>query len=178
MPTTPRSTSLLVAVCALALAACAGGSRARRAPTAPPPGSGVAYAHGAARPAAAPAPMAARGFAGGPVFATRDATLEQALAGGRAAGKPVALYFLASWCGFCKRMDANTLSDASVQQEMSRYYNVRVDPDGATGRALASRYGVSGFPTVLILDAHGNRVGTLSGYREPLDMCSRLRAGR
>jgi thiol-disulfide isomerase/thioredoxin len=171
-----RSTSVvLLAGAAIAVAACAGGARAHRTPTAPPRGSGVAYASGAARPMPATPP---RAYAGGPVFAARDGSVEQALAGGRAAGKPVALYFLASWCGYCKRLDANTLSDASVQQEMRRYYNVRVDPDSPGGRALASRYGISGFPTVLILDAQGGKAGTLAGYREPLDMCSRLRAGR
>ena len=167
----------LLSLAALSLAGCAtggasGGNRPYR--TAP-----AATAAPAARSYAAPsyAMPAARGGRVG--FDAQDVPLETALAGGRASGRPVALWFLASWCGYCAKLERNTLPDASVQAEMAAFYNVRLDPDRAGNKALLSRYGVHGFPSVVFVDSSGERrKGDISGYSEPVNFASRLRQSR
>ena len=54
---------------------------------------------------------------------------------------------------------------------------MRLDPDGA-GRALANRYNVHGFPTVVVLDANGNAKKTMVGFEEPPSFIAGLRAAR
>jgi hypothetical protein len=136
-----------------------------RAPAVPPP-SPVA-----ATPTPTPTP-------GGPTpWDARDLTVDQAVAAGRAAGKPVALYLLASWCGFCRRIEAGALTDAAVHAEMQSYYDVRVDVDSPAGRT-ASRFIKSGVPTIVILDASGNERVSWAGNRPGPDLAAKLRSAR
>ena len=141
------------------LAGCAG----RTAGRGPAPSSG-SYAT-APRPAGT-----------GVSFDDENPTLERAIQGGRAARKPVVLYFLASWCGYCSKLQAGTLSKPEVGSEMSRFWNVRCDPDDPAGRTLALKYGVNGFPTLVFVDAAGNKKKELAGCAAPADFISRVRA--
>jgi len=127
--------------------------------------------------APSPGAYAASTPARAPMAATNDANLDAALASARSTGKPVAILFLASWCGYCKKLEAQTLSNGQVQAELSNFTAMRLDPDGA-GRALATRYGVHGFPTVVILDANGNAKKTMVGFEEPPSFIAGLRSAR
>src|SRR5262245_6479513 len=126
-----------LALVAVALAGCTSGaqgsSRAGRASAAQPAAVARPAAPASAAPppayAAAPPPRASQPAftptAAGPIpYDAKDLSFDQALANGRAAGKPVAFYILSSTCGFCTRLEASTLTDGSVQREMSRFYNV------------------------------------------------------
>jgi thiol-disulfide isomerase/thioredoxin len=182
-----------VVVPALALAGCASRQEtvARRRAAPPTPAPTPVTAPLAARPAyvrpAAPQPVAPVAsppaapyapVAGGAIpWDARDLSLEQAVAAGRAAGKPVALYILASWCGYCRKLEQNALVDGGVQAEMRAFYNVRVDPDSATGRPLR-RFAPGGFPTIVVLDASGNQKTALVGNRPAADLTAKLRSAR
>src|SRR5262245_32030632 len=100
-----------------ATAAWAGAS----APTAQPPAPTYPP------PVSAPAASPVRGWRGGVALEGRDLPFDQVLARSRSTGRPVMLWFLASWCGYCRKLESQTMPDASVGAHVSGYLNVRYD---------------------------------------------------
>ena len=142
-----------------ALAACTGGTPRRAAP------GGAAMA----------GPLA--GYAGGGLaFEGNDLPFDQLLARCRATGKPAMLYFTTSWCGYCRKLERETLSDPAVGQHMSGYVNVHYDGESAVGQPLAKRFGVRGFPTLVRVDASGASTGSWEGFDVPRDFMRRIPA--
>jgi thiol:disulfide interchange protein len=113
---------------------------------------------------------------GGVSFDAAQEPLAQVLAESGRAGRPPMLYFLAGWCGWCSKMSRETLPDPRLGRHMAGFYNVRVDPDTPDGRALATRYGVNGFPTLVRLDASGNAVSRMEGFRSADDLIATVHA--
>jgi thiol:disulfide interchange protein len=66
----------------------------------------------------------------------------------RQAGKPLFLYFTASWCGPCQEMRRTTWSDADVERALRAYVPVKVDVDEHPD--LVQRYRVEAFPTFIV----------------------------
>lgn len=104
-------------------------------------------------------------------------------------GRPVLLYFWASWCRICELEQGSILSIAedhpllsvALQSggtpELQRYmdehdFHVRtiVDEYGE----LAARYGVRGTPTAFFIDAQGNIRSIEVGYTSEIGMRIRL----
>jgi thiol:disulfide interchange protein len=96
----------------------------------------------------------------------------------RAQNKPLLVNFVANWCGYCRKMDRTTWKDPGVVSRSADLVAVRVDAeeglerDGFTGRDLAQRYGVSGFPTLVMIDADGQEIARTSGYQEARQLAS------
>jgi thiol:disulfide interchange protein len=109
-------------------------------------------------------------------FDAHDVAPEVAAAS--AGGRPVAMYFLATWCGYCRKMETQTLKTAAVQAEMANWYDVQVNPDSPAGRALAAKYTTGAYPTVVVFDTRGNVRGTIVGCQDPAMFETRLRAAR
>ncbi|MBW6481636.1 MAG: thioredoxin family protein [Vicingaceae bacterium] len=71
----------------------------------------------------------------------------------------------ATWCGPCKRLKANTFSDAEVGNLYNqKFINVAFDGEKGEGVELARKYGVRSYPTLLFLDGNGNIVKRTVGY--------------
>jgi thiol-disulfide isomerase/thioredoxin len=80
--------------------------------------------------------------------------------------KFVVLDMSASWCGFCRKM-AREVYPAQEFVDYSRshvFVRLFVDTD-PQGEQLAEKFGVRGFPTILVLDAQGKEVGRVVGAR-------------
>jgi protein disulfide-isomerase len=100
------------------------------------------------------------------------AALEQA----KADDRRVFLFFTGSdWCSWCKRLNKEILStpeftkfanDKLVLVELD-FPNAKSQPKAvkAQNAQLAQRYKIEGYPTVIVLDSAGNKVGEL-GYQE------------
>ncbi len=103
--------------------------------------------------------------------------LDEALAKAKAEGKLVYACFSGSdWCYWCKKLKKEVLSDPLfVAGVMDDYVLVFIDsPENkallsnrakAENEKLTQKYGIRGFPTALILDGDGKKVGE-TGYRQ------------
>ena len=89
--------------------------------------------------------------------------------------RPMLLNFTGSdWCIWCKRMQAETLSQKPfIAYASTNLLLVEVDfPNSPpqtkerqeANEALKLRYNVSGFPTFVLVDAEGNELGRQVGY--------------
>jgi len=100
------------------------------------------------------------------------AALERA----RVEDKPILATFVTRWCGYCGQMEKTTWRDPSVLSRLGDVVAVRVDAedatvrDGYSGLALAERYGVQGYPTLVVLDTGGRVVARTSGYLSSRDL--------
>ena len=86
-----------------------------------------------------------------------------------------AYVFTASWCHYCQKLKQNTLSNPQVQAELASLNWQQVNPDAGSGRELAQRYGVHGFPTTVVVNPSGGVVKTIVGYSAPNDYLGQLR---
>ena len=87
----------------------------------------------------------------------------------------VANFSGSDWCGWCKRLDSEVFNTYDFRKGATNRY-VLLMVDSPRDRSLLSpkareqnpklveKYGIRGFPTVLILDAKGKTVNEL-GYR-------------
>jgi YHS domain-containing protein len=75
---------------------------------------------------------------------------------------PLLLHFDATWCGACRRMDADVLNRAEVSALLgSTVIGVRVDADHY--KHLISEFGISTLPTEVVVMADGTRGGRYVG---------------
>lgn len=90
-------------------------------------------------------------------------SMDKHLAASRTDGKPLVLQFYTSWCGACKRFDSTILPDPAVEQALEDVSFVRYDAESSAGSVHAKRYGVSAFPTFIVVDADGEPVAMIRG---------------
>ncbi len=99
----------------------------------------------------------------------------EAVAMAKKQNKRLLLFFTGSdWCGWCKKMNQEILSSPDFIQAVGNDFvfvevdfpmNKQLPADLAQQNAtLKQKYGVTGYPTIVILDANENFVGE-SGYR-------------
>ena len=102
--------------------------------------------------------------------------LPTALARAKAENKTVLLDFTGSdWCGWCIRLKREVFDQPEfVTYAQSKLVLVEVDfprqkPQTAelqaANKALSEQYGITGYPTIFLVDADGKKLGR-SGYRE------------
>ena len=100
---------------------------------------------------------------------------EAVFAEARAQKKYVLLNLGAVWCHWCHVMDATTYRDAEVLRLIrTNYIPVRVDQDARPD--LSRRYEAFGWPATIVMDADGNDIGKMRGYRDPQRFASTLQA--
>lgn len=89
----------------------------------------------------------------------------KALAQAKKENKLVFLDAYASWCGPCKLLKRNTFPDKAAGEFFNKnFINVAIDMEKGEGPALAAKYAVSAYPTLIITDASGNLVTYARGY--------------
>lgn len=103
--------------------------------------------------------------------------MDAALLRAKEEGKPLVVDFSGSdWCGWCKRLDREVFSKAEfLDAATNRYVLVFIDTPQDTSLlsekakeqnpALRERYGIHGFPTILVMDSSGTVIAR-TGYRK------------
>jgi thioredoxin-related protein len=92
-------------------------------------------------------------------------TYEEALILAKEKNKPIFIYFEAEWCGYCKQMKKNVLSNREVKNTISQNYIelfIDIDSDPAT----KSLFRVKSVPTYLICSPDGDVIQKHSGYQD------------
>ncbi|HYC62330.1 MAG TPA: thioredoxin family protein [Thermoanaerobaculia bacterium] len=98
--------------------------------------------------------------------------LEDATRLAASSNRPVLMDFTAEWCAPCHVLDEEVFRDPLLAKAINqRFIAVRITDrqreDGRNSKeveALQRRYGVRGFPTVIIADAAGTERGRMEGY--------------
>ena len=80
--------------------------------------------------------------------------------------KSVILDMSASWCGFCRKMTREVYPDQEFVDYSRSHVFVRLFADtDPQGEQLANRFGIRGFPTILVLNPQGKELGRVVGFR-------------
>ena len=95
-------------------------------------------------------------------------SFQEALAKAKAENKPVFVDVYATWCGPCKQLKKKTFKDEKVGDYYNKnFINVAIDGESKEGEMVARKYGVQGYPTLLIVDFDGNLKTKQVGFVEP-----------
>jgi thioredoxin:protein disulfide reductase len=92
-------------------------------------------------------------------------------------GKPMVVYFTASWCTACKELEKETWTDSRVQASLTRFVALSVDvtnDEEPTGVLLKTNYHVVGLPAVVIVDSSGKEIARMNEFRAPSGMVKLL----
>lgn len=97
-----------------------------------------------------------------------NGTLDEALAQARKENKLVFVDFWTKSCGWCKKLDKDTYTDARVIAALNeRYVCLSVDAETKVGAPLAQHYSVNLYPTLLMLTTDGYVRERILGYKAP-----------
>ncbi len=87
---------------------------------------------------------------------------EAGVAQARKEHKPVMLFITTTWCGWCKKLAAESFADEQVIKALEGF--VPVIADGDEEHALLETLGVHSFPDVRFLSTDGKELGHVGGY--------------
>jgi thiol:disulfide interchange protein DsbD len=96
---------------------------------------------------------------------------EGALKRAKAENKLVLVDIYAEWCAQCKELDEKTWPDPAVREWIAKNaIAVRIDTD-AKRKDLQPVFKITGYPTVMLMDAEGKEVRPrLMGFEKPAGM--------
>ncbi len=102
---------------------------------------------------------------------------DQGLAEAQKTGKKVLIDVYTDWCGWCKRMDADTYSNTALASYLSsKYVLVKLNAESGnqvtykgqkmTEQELAGAFGITGYPTTVFLKSSGEPITGYPGYAD------------
>ena len=94
----------------------------------------------------------------------------------QAAHRLLLVDFFTTWCSTCHDMDGKVYAQQKVQEFLAaRFVALRLDAEAGEGEALAKRYHVVGYPTLLVIDPDSDEeIDRLMGFVESSELMTRL----
>ena len=92
--------------------------------------------------------------------------VDSAFAAARAEGKPVLLYWGADWCPPCSRLKATVFRHPEFVDRTRLFVAVSLDGDEPGAQRLGEQFGVSGYPTVIVLSPDREEITRISTFME------------
>lgn len=90
---------------------------------------------------------------------------DNAKAESKATGRLIMIDFYTDWCGWCKKLDADTYPAPEVVAQSEKFVPIKLDAEkDKEGVRLAKKFKVTGYPTVLFIDADENLAYKIVGY--------------
>ncbi len=97
-----------------------------------------------------------------------NGSLGDAAAKAKAEQKSILIDFMTDWCRWCDTLDARTYPDKAVSEFVNAtLVPIKIDAEKGDGIAIAKKYGVRAFPTILLIRADGEEIDRLVGYDPP-----------
>ena len=94
-----------------------------------------------------------------------DTEWQKILAKATSENKVVFLDAYTSWCGPCKKMTRDIFPQKAVGDLFnSKFVNVKMDMEKGEGVAIAERYNIRAYPTLLFIASDGSLVHRAAGY--------------
>lgn len=87
---------------------------------------------------------------------------DDALAASAATGKPIFIDFQTTWCHWCRVIEEEIFPTAEWKEVASNFVLCRLDGD--VEKDLCAKYAITGYPTAIIADEKGNKLGEIVGY--------------
>lgn len=105
----------------------------------------------------------------------RSMSFEAACKAAKAEQKVVFIDFYTRWCGPCKKLDKTTWKNGAIQAWLTEK-TIALKLDAEKEVALAKKYRINSYPTLLFLKPDGTEIDRLVGYKEPEDFLEEAKA--
>ena len=96
---------------------------------------------------------------------------QQALDLAKKENKVVFLDIYATWCGPCKQLKKYTFADKSAGDFFNtNFVNMALDGEQEEGAALAQKFGIETYPTLMFVTPEGELITKSPGFRTASDL--------
>jgi len=92
-----------------------------------------------------------------------DGTVDEAFAAAKESGKPIYLYWGAVWCPPCHAIAATIFKSPEFIERSKLFVPVYLDGDTANAQVYGERFGVRGYPTMVVFDSSGAELTRIPG---------------